>query len=110
MAVVGETVKMNVIIGRDEFEEPIFEVTELQNCVIVPKGTANGIVNGYFLASENISLLAAGFIPQPIEKDTVFTIRGVDYVLDGVPFDHRSMFGTGAGGTEIPLKLERVGG
>lgn len=101
-ALVGETVLMRVITGRDQWDKPIYEETEINNCVIVPKGTGGGIANNYFFSDEKISILAPVFLP-PIDDEAQFIVRGESYSMDGLQFDHKSVFGTGAGGTEIPV-------
>lgn len=101
-ALVGETVIMRLIVGRDQYGVPVFEDTEIHNCVITPKGTSGGITDNYFFASEKMSILAPVFLP-PIDDKAQFIVRGESYSLDGLPFDHKSVFGTGAGGTEIPV-------
>lgn len=78
-------------------------VEDIHGCVITPKGTGTGVGPGYFFASEDISIFAPKFI-EDISSNAQFVVRGEDYVLDGLPFDHRSAFGSQHGGTEIPVK------
>lgn len=82
---------------------PPRDIVEILGCVITPKGTATGAGADYFFASADLSILTPGFIAE-IESDRQFLIRNEWFELDGLPFDHRSVFGTGAGGTEIPVK------
>lgn len=106
-ALVGETVVMRLLVGRDQFDVPIYEDTEINNCVITPKGTGGGINNNYFFSSEKISILAPVFLP-PIDDKAQFIVRGESYSMDGLQFDHKSVFGTGAGGTEIPVTRTEI--
>lgn len=104
-ALVGETVQMVTTGGFDSDGNwlPPRDIVEIPGCVITPKGTAVGAAADYFFSSADLSILAPVFIAD-IESDRQFLIRNEWYELDGVPFNHRSVFGTGAGGTEIPVK------
>lgn len=104
-ALVGETVVMATPGGFDGGGNPLppVDVVEITGCVITPKGTSSGATSEYFFASSNLSILAPRFI-YDIESNREFLVRGEWYRLDGFPFHHTSVFGTGAGGTEIPIK------
>lgn len=76
---------------------------DLPGCVIVPKGAAlqdAGSEQGW-LAVKDVHVLAPGFIENVEEQNRVI-IRGEEFYVSAPPFHHRSAFGTGRGGTEIP--------
>lgn len=102
---VGETVKIVIPGGYDSNGIPLppVLVEEIPGCVITPKGTGAGVGRDYFFASEDMSILAPKFI-EDIPSNAEFLVRGETYALDGIPFDHRSVFGSQYGGTEIPVK------
>ncbi|MDO5372746.1 MAG: hypothetical protein Q4F10_04775 [Corynebacterium glutamicum] len=74
---------------------------EIPGCIIVPKGAEVTEGDSYRWASKEVSVMAPVFL-DGIEDGDELEIRGQTYFVDAPPFDHRSAFGTRAGGTEIP--------
>lgn len=73
----------------------------IAGCVIVPRGADTTAGLDYVLAGQDISILAPTFVSVAVGAEV--EVRGQRWIVAAPTFDHRSPFGTGFGGTEIPV-------
>lgn len=82
----------------------------VDQCVFVPRGATVSNQGGvdYSLATTEASILTPNV--ADVQRGASVQIRGKEWTVSGEPVHHRSAFGTGRGGTEIPVTLKEVGG
>ena len=102
---VGETIVLRTTTGGgyDRFGDrlPTRVVDKrVERAVVIPEG-AERVDGDYIVGGESrtATVLLPGFFK--VEQDATVIIRGQEWIVDRPAFDHRSVFGSDRGGTEI---------
>lgn len=107
MRIVGETIVLVTREGGgiddDGYPLPEKEVNvEIRGAVFIPEGNGTILEDDRSGEYRQASILLPTF--QEISTGAEVIVRGLSYKVDRPPVDHRSVFGTSLGGTEIYLK------
>lgn len=74
----------------------------LEECVIMPRGSAIVEGAGGTYLTEELQVLTAAVVDRNlVVHDAELDVRGEKFKVDGAPFEYTSFFGTGNGGTLI---------
>ena len=102
---VGETVVLRTTTGGgyDRYGDPLPEThidEPVHHAVVIHEGS-DRFDDDAVLGGEvrNVSVMLPGF--YEVEQDATVVIRGEEWRVEKPPFDHRSVFGSSLGGTEL---------